>query len=65
MKVRDFDLNVELDENGEFATSPERELEGRPGWTLFGINEMKIDSDQREVSADEEDYDEESIDEED
>lgn len=63
LKVRDFDLNVEPDENGEFATSPERELEGRRSWPLFGINEMKIDSDQREVSADEEDYDEESIDE--
>lgn len=62
LKVRDFDLNVELDENGEFATSPERGLEGRPGWPLFGINDMKIDSDQREVSAEEEDYDEESID---
>ncbi|KAL0823773.1 hypothetical protein Bca101_047450 [Brassica carinata] len=49
LKVRDFDLNVELDENGEFATSPERGLEGRPGWPLFGINDMKIDSDQREV----------------
>lgn len=57
-KVRDFDLNVELDENGEFATSPERQLEGRPGWPLFGINEIKIDSDQREVSSSEEDYDE-------
>ncbi|KAJ0230254.1 Histone superfamily protein [Hirschfeldia incana] len=63
LKVRDFDLNVELDENGEFAKSPERELEGRPGWPLFGIDEMKIDSDQREVSANDEDYDEESIDE--
>ncbi|KAL0730221.1 hypothetical protein Bca4012_026314 [Brassica carinata] len=49
LKVRDFDLNVEPDENGEFATSPERELEGRRSWPLFGINEMKIDSDQREV----------------
>ncbi|KAF8080784.1 hypothetical protein N665_0923s0024 [Sinapis alba] len=58
LKVRDFDLNVELAENGEFATSPERQLEGRPGWPLFGINEMKIDNDQREVSANEEDYDE-------
>ncbi|CAH8313524.1 unnamed protein product [Eruca vesicaria subsp. sativa] len=57
--IRDFDLNVELDESGEFATSPERGLEGRPVWPLFGISEIKIDSDQREVSADEEDYDEE------
>ncbi|ESQ41962.1 hypothetical protein EUTSA_v10014454mg [Eutrema salsugineum] len=64
LKVRNFDLNVGLDENGEETdTSLERRLEGRrPGWPLFGIKEMKIDHDQ-EASANEEDYDEESIDE--
>lgn len=45
LKVRDFDLNVELDENGEFVIFLERELEGRLGWLLFEINDMKIDSD--------------------
>lgn len=57
LKVRNFDLNVGLDENGD---SEERRLEGSRGWAL---NEMKIDPYQQASSASE-DYDEESIDEE-
>ncbi|KAL1189218.1 Nuclear transcription factor Y subunit C-5 [Cardamine amara subsp. amara] len=53
LKVRNFDLNVGLDENGDSET-----------WPLFGMNEMRIHhADQQQTSAnDEEDYDEESID---
>ncbi|CAL9230906.1 unnamed protein product [Arabidopsis halleri] len=67
VKVRNFDLNVELDENGDSATWLDRALEGSPDCPLLGINEMKIDpDDQQQASADdeEEDYDEESIDQE-
>lgn len=66
VKVRNFDLNVELDENGDSATWLDRALEGSPDWPLLEINEMKIDPDQQQASSanDEEDYDEESIDQE-
>ncbi|KAG7609776.1 unnamed protein product [Arabidopsis thaliana] len=65
VKVRNFDLNVELDENGDTATWLETQLERSPDYPLE-INEMKIDpDDQQQASAsDEEDYDEESIDQE-
>ncbi|CAA7044756.1 unnamed protein product [Microthlaspi erraticum] len=62
-KVRNFDLNVGLDENGECVASVERRQEGRSGWPLFGIKEMKSESCDQQASASEEDYDEESIDE--
>ncbi|EOA21396.1 hypothetical protein CARUB_v10001764mg [Capsella rubella] len=63
--VRNFDLNVDLDENGDTATWLERRLEGSPDWPLLGMNDMKLDPDQQQQQAsasDEEDYDEESID---
>lgn len=64
LKVKNLDLNVGLDENGGSATWLERRVEGSPDWPLLGMNEMKIDPDQQQASAnDEEDYDEESIDE--
>lgn len=64
--IRNFDLNVGLDENGDTATWLERRLEGSLDWPLLGMNEMKIDPDQQQQASanDEEDYDEESIDQE-
>ncbi|XP_010454229.1 PREDICTED: dr1-associated corepressor-like isoform X1 [Camelina sativa] len=64
--VRNFDLNVDLDENGDTATWLEKQLEESPEWPSLGMNEMKIDPDQQQQqqqasASDEEDYDEESI----
>ncbi|VVB17121.1 unnamed protein product [Arabis nemorensis] len=56
LKVRSFDLNVGLDENEDSEESR--------GWPFLGLNEMKIGPYQQASSANEEDYDEESIDEE-
>lgn len=62
LKVRNFDLNVELEENED--SEEERRLEGSRGWSFLGMKEMKIGPYQQASSANEEDYDEESIDEE-
>ncbi|KAI7728217.1 hypothetical protein M8C21_020409, partial [Ambrosia artemisiifolia] len=70
VKVRNFDLNLDLDENGDtpmgLSTKPTSETkpEEYRGWSLMGVEKMAIDpvkvaNLRNSVDEDEEDYDEE------